>query len=61
MLQQRLLEVHVSLLDEHVDDALVADVAVFAEFRTDCCAGFRERGVDVVDGQDPGQFSVWNC
>ena len=40
MLQERLLEIHVSLLHEHVDDAGVLDAGVFVEFVTDCFFGF---------------------
>ncbi len=57
MLQERLLEIHVSHLHDHVDDAGVLDAGVFVEFVTDCFFGFGD--VCVVDGA--WEFSLCDC
>lgn len=62
MLQKRFLQIHVSLLHEHGDDASILDVGVFVEFVADGLLGFWEGEVYVVDCEDAWEFSVdGNC
>ena len=58
MLQKRFLQIHVSLLHEHGDDASILDVGVFVEFVADGLLGFWEGEVYVVDCEDAWEFSV---
>lgn len=56
VMQQRLLQFHIALLDEHFYDTGVLDVVIGVEEVTDTDLGFGEGDIDVVDGEDAGEF-----
>ena len=57
VLQQRLLEVHVSLGDQHGNDPIVLDVSVAVEVTADGLAGLGQLNVEIVQDQHPGELS----
>ena len=56
VMEQRLLQFHVSFFHQHVQHAFVSDVSVGFEEAADAGAGFGDGKVDVVDGEDAGEF-----
>ena len=58
VLEQRLLEVDVSLGDEHGHHPLVLDVGVPVEVRSDGPPGLRQLHFEIVQDQHPGQLSA---
>ena len=57
VLQQRLLEVHVSFGDQHGNDPIVLDVSVAVEVTADGLAGLGQLNVEIVQDQHPGELS----
>lgn len=58
VLEQRLLQVDVSLGDEHGHHPLVLYVGVPVKVRSDGLPGLRQLHVEIVHDQHPGQFST---
>lgn len=56
VLEERFLEVDVSLGHQHLLDPLVLDVRVAVEVGPDGLAGLRERHVEIVQDQNSGEF-----
>ena len=57
VLEQRLLEVHVSLGDQHRHDPIVLDVRVAVELTADGLASLGQFNVEIVQDQHPGELS----
>ena len=57
VLQQCLLEVHVSLGNQHRHDAVILDVRVAVEVTADGLAGLGQLNVEIVQDQHPGELS----
>ena len=57
VLQQRLLEVHVSLGDQHRYDPIVLDVRVAVEVTADGLASLGQFNVEIVQDQYSGELS----
>ena len=60
VLQQRFFQIHVSLLDQHVNDTGVFDLTILFEAVADHLCGSGQRGVNIIDCQNAWYFPVWN-